>query len=334
MKCKRRNRIKMAINKIERYAPKHLNLTNIKALVRFKESGIQPRVGRVLTEEDFYSKNLLASEKLNWLIKLSAYSGKRSENLEYLTIRFNSEEKARQYMEAKGKRVSGKNNPAYGHGGKLSPWSRKSEFFDENSHRKAIENSMKNPNHCTNQTRIEYYLQQGMTEEEAKLALKERQTTFSLKKCIEKYGENEGRKRWEERQQKWAKNYKKSNFSKISQELFWAILKECPTLNINNIKFATLGKDKSKDESGRNNEERLNINGVILPDFIVLNTKRIIEFDGTYWHGKVGHGNKKREELRNKRLLEQGYNVLHVTESEFNNDREATIQKCINFLTQ
>lgn len=42
-----------------------------------------------------------------------------------------------------------------------------------------------------------------MTEEEAKIALKESQTTFSLKKCIEKYGEIEGTKRWEERQDKW-----------------------------------------------------------------------------------------------------------------------------------
>ena len=37
-------------------------------------------------------------------------------------------------------------------------------------------------------TKLSYYLNNGMTEEEAKVALKERQSTFSLKKCIEKYG--------------------------------------------------------------------------------------------------------------------------------------------------
>lgn len=52
-------------------------------------------------------------------------------------------------------------------------------------------------------TKLSYYLSKGMSEEEAKDALKKRQTTFSLERCIEKYGEDEGRKRFEARQQKW-----------------------------------------------------------------------------------------------------------------------------------
>lgn len=55
-------------------------------------------------------------------------------------------------------------------------------------------------------TKLSYYLNKGMTEEEAKAALKERQSTFSLKKCIEKYGEEEGTKRFKERQEKWLKS--------------------------------------------------------------------------------------------------------------------------------
>lgn len=47
-----------------------------------------------------------------------------------------------------------------------------------------------------------------MTEEEAKLALKKRQSTFSLKKCIEKYGVEEGTKKFNERQEKWQKSLK------------------------------------------------------------------------------------------------------------------------------
>ena len=39
-------------------------------------------------------------------------------------------------------------------------------------------------------TKLSYYLNKGMTEEEAKAALKERQSTFSLKKCIEKSKRN------------------------------------------------------------------------------------------------------------------------------------------------
>jgi hypothetical protein len=38
----------------------------------------------------------------------------------------------------------------------------------------------------TSNTTLEYYLNQGMNEDEAKLALRKRQSTFSLEKCIEK----------------------------------------------------------------------------------------------------------------------------------------------------
>lgn len=43
----------------------------------------------------------------------------------------------------------------------------------------------------------------GYTVEEAKQKVSERQKTFSKEKCIEKYGEEEGLKRWQERQDKW-----------------------------------------------------------------------------------------------------------------------------------
>ena len=56
---------------------------------------------------------------------------------------------------------------------------------------------------CGKPTRIQYFIDKGLTEDEAKIALKERQSTFSLEKCIIKYGEIEGTKRWKERQIKW-----------------------------------------------------------------------------------------------------------------------------------
>lgn len=52
-------------------------------------------------------------------------------------------------------------------------------------------------------TSIEYYLRLGYTEDEAIHLRKERQRTFSLEKCIEKYGEEKGFQVWKERQKKW-----------------------------------------------------------------------------------------------------------------------------------
>lgn len=66
-------------------------------------------------------------------------------------------------------------------------------------------------------TRIEYYVKQGYTEEEAKALVKERQSTFSLEKCIEKYGENEGIARWKERQEKWQNALKSKSQEEIDE---------------------------------------------------------------------------------------------------------------------
>lgn len=49
---------------------------------------------------------------------------------------------------------------------------------------------------------IEYFLEKGLTSEEAQKELTKNQTTFSLKICIEKYGE-EGQRVYNKRQQKW-----------------------------------------------------------------------------------------------------------------------------------
>ena len=52
-------------------------------------------------------------------------------------------------------------------------------------------------------TRIEYYLEQGYSEDEPKKLLSERQATFSLEKCINKHGKEEGTRIFNERQEKW-----------------------------------------------------------------------------------------------------------------------------------
>ena len=59
-----------------------------------------------------------------------------------------------------------------------------------------------NDNH-NNPLRIDFYTFRGATEEEARQMLAERQCTFSLEKCIEKFGVKEGRKVFRERQEKW-----------------------------------------------------------------------------------------------------------------------------------
>lgn len=67
----------------------------------------------------------------------------------------------------------------------------------------AVQKYKENCKNMITNTRIECYLQKGMSYEEARKALSKRQCTFSLEKCQKKYGKQKGKEIWEARQQKW-----------------------------------------------------------------------------------------------------------------------------------
>lgn len=62
-------------------------------------------------------------------------------------------------------------------------------------------------------TTLDYWMNKGLSEEESISKLSERQSTFSMEKCISKYGDTEGRRIWEERQEKWQKSLKESEYN-------------------------------------------------------------------------------------------------------------------------
>jgi hypothetical protein len=234
-------------------------------------------------------------------------------------------------LKQQSERIKGNKNPAFQHGGKYSPFSLNFIYGTDNieaTKRKAKENKTKDKDN----TQIEYWLKKTNGNlEKAKKLYSNRQSTFSLKKCIEKHGKEKGTEIWLDRQEKWHKNYKKSNFSKISQELFWNIIEQLDVCD--NIYFAQLNENKEKDNSGMNHEIVLKLNQMVIkPDFIDTKQKKIIEFDGEYWHGEVGHGNKEREEKKDRTLIQQNYQVLRIGEKEYKNDKQGTIKKCLNFL--
>ena len=188
-------------------------------------------------------------------------------------------------------KIKGDKNPAYQHGGKFSAFSKNFVKYQDKTEEEVTESikevceksSISNRENGNNDTTLIYWMSKGYSEEDAKKAISERQATFSLEKCIEKYGEVVGKQRWLDRQEKWHKSFKKSNFSKVSQKLFNELLDLLPSSEF--VYFATLQKDTENIK--KNNEYRLRLKDrLILPDFIDLNTNRIIEFDGDYWHGR------------------------------------------------
>lgn len=106
-------------------------------------------------------------------------------------------------------RVKGDKNPAFQHGGKFSPYSDKFIKYQNNTSNytknevinKARNTKKNNPQRQP--THIEYYLSRGLDERTAREALSKRQSTFSLEKCIEKYGVDDGFQKWKLRQERW-----------------------------------------------------------------------------------------------------------------------------------
>ena len=199
------------------------------------------------------------------------------------------------------------------------------DFFDLNA--KAIKNAIKTTN-------IEYYLRQGMSEDDARQALHNRQATFSLYKCIEKYGEEKGLEIFNNRQKIWnkklQKSFKQGKYiqSPIANELFNELRS---LLNISNNEEKYIFND--------------NLHKGYLFDFC-LNDK-LIEFNGDYWHANpklydgnsfIKQKNKKAHEIweydkiKIETAKQQGFSVLTIWESDFRENKEETLQKCIEFL--
>ena len=124
----------------------------------------------------------------------------KTENLEWYSLQY-GEEKAREKMNIKSQRVQGENNPGYDHGGKFSPFSDK--FVGGDVKQQTIDKAAATREASNGYTvRLSYWTER-YGEEEGKRLFYERQNTFSLEKVKEKHGEEEGYRVWKERQDKW-----------------------------------------------------------------------------------------------------------------------------------
>jgi hypothetical protein len=195
---------------------------------------------------------------------------------------------------------------------------------------------------------IEYWINKGYSKEESRQNVSEHQSTFSLDKCILKYGEENGKKRFTERQNKWLNSLLTNGnmvigYSKISQDLFYKILEMYDISDRDKIYFATHNSEFKLDKKE---------GGVWLYDFTDIKNKKIIEF-----HGDMFHGNPKKynsvdnphpfrkhitaQEMwdKDKRKLdiayENGFEVLIIWDSEYRwGNKQEIINKCVSFLNK
>ena len=194
-----------------------------------------------------------------------------------------------------------------------------------------------------NTTQLDYWLKKGYNEEESKEKIKERQCTFTLEKCIQKYGEEIGTNIFNERQRKWSekieKKYKNGDFSKLSHNMF--SLPEYELMN-------TLTEKLDIDAYYGDNQffrHFTDLKRTYSYDFRYKN--KIIEYNGDYWHcnPKFYNSNYFHKHLnmyakdiwnndKNKidRIKKDGYVVLVVWENEYKKNKDKVIEKCIKFL--
>lgn len=199
-------------------------------------------------------------------------------------------------------------------------------------------------------TQKQYWIDKGYSDEEAEEKLSDSQSTFSLEKCVESLGVEEGTKRWKERQDKWQdtltsksqgdldlinkSKFSGGGYSQVSQELF-------NNLNREESRYASKNKEyRIKLKSGKH----------VSVDYFYNN--KIIEFNGDLWHANPNKFQPEDKPLESKffgnqitakeiwdkdakrieEIKELGYDVLVVWESDYRNKKKETINKCINFL--
>jgi hypothetical protein len=202
-----------------------------------------------------------------------------------------------------------------------------------------------------NTNQIKYWINKGYSEEDAKKKVSERQRTFTLEKCIEKYGEEDGTRRYVERQKNWSATMEDKynqglfgrtpNFiSKFEKDMVDSIINEL----LLDLDTDDIFCYKNRQFILKNDNEECK-NSRFLYDFKFGN--KIIEFNGDYWHMNPDiydsdychpYTNLSAEEKWNfdeiklECAIQNGYDVLTVWESEYKENKEATIQKCIAFL--
>lgn len=190
-----------------------------------------------------------------------------------------------------------------------------------------------------NTNQIEYWTNKGYSIDEAKEKVSERQATFTLEKCIKKYGIKNGYKIWKERQKKWIKSLHRSFLTNGDNRTPTSKFEnECKQIICKYLNIDVPEKQKYiSDKKGNNYSYDLTIG------------HKIIEFNGDYWHMNPQiYSADSYNKVKNQTAIEiwnhdksklqcaneYGYDVLVIWESEYIKNKEDVIRRCLEFLKQ
>ena len=181
-----------------------------------------------------------------------------------------------------------------------------------------------------------------MNEDQYKKFRESMNGVYTLEWFIKKYGDEMGEIKYQERSEKISKishfrKYNKENhqnWSKSSQLLFWDIY-NIVNKNFEKIYFGELNHECSGGS-------RFNF------DFVILDNKKVIEFNGDNFHANPNKYNEndiplkflkktakeiwKQDEIKINKAKEKGFDVKIVWESDYLKNKDGILLECIKFL--
>lgn len=242
-------------------------------------------------------------------------------------------------------RMSGSNNPGYQHGGRLSPWSNKSEKHSkeqiEESKRKA---KLDRPNVRT----LSYWESKGFSKEEAKEELGKFQTR-DLDFFINKYGEELGTEKWNNKINTWQKTLN-SKSDEEKQEINKKKIYKSGSISKGELNFLSeIKKRINNDIKTQLILPRKFTNRFYKYDIIINN--KIIEYNGDLWHANPKlynendipkfPGNKLtaneiwiRDLEKINSAKELGFDVYVVWEMDFKSNKDKLLKEVIDWINK
>lgn len=208
-------------------------------------------------------------------------------------------------------------------------------------------------------TTLDYYLSKGMTTDEATIALKERQSTFSLEKCIHKYGVEKGKEIFNKRNEKWLNTLdNKSNDEK--KEILMKKTRGLPRYSRESKEFFDSLMERIKYLLNDDVDVYYGSNEMILwnrekfrpyfYDFSIPLYKIIIEYNGSAFHPNYSlltHEQLEKwicpytkQNANDKHIIDQykinfakslGYNVIEIWDTD---QYDKKMNTCIEFIIE
>lgn len=293
------------------------NIDQIKEIrsKKFGTCSIDFLLNKGLSIEDAKNKLKIKTEKIQEKsLKTKKETGNFGQQTveNYIKLGFSEEEAIQKMLEIGKKRSTG-----------IKEWNKQNPYYYKNGKR---------------DNQIKYWTDRGFSIEDAKIKVSERQKTFTLEKCIEKLGEEEGIKVFNNRQEKWKislnKNFKeqgdgRSPSSKFANEIIKSICKE--------LEIEIPKKEKWICSS----------DGKLRCSYDFTYNHKIIEFNGDFWHMNPSKYNADYFNKRTKKLASEkwesdkqkielaksnDYDVLTIWERDYKQYKKQVIEKCIEFL--